>query len=33
MSDFMAKMHQISNSSEAPPQTLLTELTALPQTV
>jgi len=31
MSDFTAKMHQISNSAGAPPQTSLTELTAIPQ--
>ena len=32
MSYFEAKMHQISISAGAPPQTPLRELTALPQT-
>ena len=32
MSYFEAKMHQISVSAGAPPQTLLVELSALPHT-
>jgi len=32
MSDFMAKMHKILNTTEAALQTPLGELTALPQT-